>query len=74
MGRSGEIHPNRKPEDPPDPPHFQEIKVFLDIRSQSTGEIRSDFADAARTTALLHAIESSISSGDAEQVASIEEE
>ena len=74
MGRSGKIHPNRKPEDPPDPPHFQETKVFLDaIRSQSTGEIRSDFADAARTTALLHAIETSILSGNAEQVPSIEE-
>ena len=73
MGRSGRIHPDRRPEDPPDPPHFQETKVLLDaIRSQSMVEIRSDYLDAARTSALLHAIESSISSGGVEQVPFIE--
>ena len=69
MGRSGKIHPDRRPEDPPDPPHFEELKVFLDaIRSRSTSAIRSDFADAARTTALLHAIDASIASGNVETV------
>ena len=74
MGRSGEIHPNRRPQDPPDPPHFEEIKVFLNaIRNPSlTSAIRSDFADAARTTALLHAIEASIASENVEKVPLIE--
>ena len=72
MGRSGEVHPDRKPEDPPDPPHFEEVKVFLEaIRSGSMSGIRSDFSDAARTMALLHAIETSIVSGNAEWVPSI---
>ncbi len=70
MGRSGEIHPNRQPQDPPDPPHFEELKVFLNaIRNPSlTSAIRSDFTDAARTTALLHAIEASMASGNVEKV------
>ena len=73
MGRSGEIHPNRRPQDPPDPPHFEELKVFLNaIRNPSlTSAIRSNFADAARTTALLHAIEASIASGKVEKVPEI---
>lgn len=76
MGRSGEIHPNRRPQDPPDPPHFEEIEVFLDaIRNPLlTSAIRSDFADAARTTALLHAIEASIASGNVEKVFPITED
>lgn len=76
MGRSGEIHPNRRPQDPPDPPHFKEIEAFLNaIRNPSlTSAIRSNFADAARTTALLHAIEASISSGNVEKVFPIIEE
>ena len=69
MGRSGKVHPDRKPEDPPDPPHFEELRIFLEaVRTQSPSGIRSDFADAARTTALLHAIETSIASGNAEPV------
>ena len=73
MGRSGKIHPDRRPEDPPDPPHFEELKVFLDaIWSPSTSKIRSDFADAARTTALLHAIDASIANGKVERVPRID--
>lgn len=73
MGRSGQVHPNRKPEDPPDPPHFEEVKVFLDaIRCGSMAGILSDFADAARTMALLHAIETSIASGRAVPVPAID--
>ena len=72
MGRSGQIHPDRKPEDPPDPPHYDEVKVFLDaLRSGSMAGIRSDFADASRTMALLHAIESSVISGQVERVEGI---
>ncbi|NOZ21826.1 MAG: Gfo/Idh/MocA family oxidoreductase [Planctomycetes bacterium] len=69
MGRSGQVHPNRKPEDPPDPPHHDEMKVFLEaIRTGSMGAIRSPFADAAGTMALVDAITRSIESGSVEQV------
>jgi len=69
MGRSGEIHPDRKPEDPPDPPHCEEVKVFLEaIRTGSLGKVRSPFADAAGTMALVDAITRSIESGQVEKV------
>ena len=49
MGRSGRIHPRRLPEDPPDPPHCEETRVFLDaVRTGNTTAIRSDFTDGAR--------------------------
>ncbi|MEW6358614.1 MAG: Gfo/Idh/MocA family oxidoreductase [Planctomycetota bacterium] len=69
MGRSGQIHPDRKPEDPPDPPHHDEMKVFLDaIRTGSPAKVRSPFRDAAGTMALVDAITRSIESGRVENV------
>ena len=69
MGRSGTVHPDRKPHDPPDPPHCEELKVFLEaIRTGSMEKVRSPFADAARTMALVDAIARSIDSGRVEQV------
>ena len=69
MGRSGKIHPNRKPEDPPDPPHHLELEVFVEaIRTGSTEKIRSPFPVAAETMALAEAITDSIESGEVEKV------
>ena len=69
MGRSGEIHPDRETQDPPDPPHCEELKVFLEaIRTGSMAKVRSPFADAARTMGLVDAIARSIESGRVERV------
>jgi len=67
MGRGGKINPKRKPEDPPDPPHCEEMKVFLEaVRTGDTSGIRSPYADAAETVALVDAICRSMESGRVE--------
>jgi len=72
MGRSGKISPDRKPEDPPDPPHCEEIKVFLDaVRTGDMSKVRSTYRDAARTMALVDAVNRSIESGTVERVQSV---
>jgi predicted dehydrogenase len=72
MGRSGQVHPSRKPEDPPDPPHHDEMKVFLDaVRTGATAQIRSPFADAAQTVAVVDAVMRSVQTGQVVKVESV---
>jgi len=72
MGRSGKIHPDRKPTDPPDPPHFDEVKAFVEtVRTGDCSGIRCTYRDSLPTTALVDAIDRSIESGQAEELRAV---
>ena len=67
MGRSGKISPDRRPEDPPDPPHAEALRVFLEtVRSGDRSQIRSPYSDAVKSLAVVLAMNRSIDSGGVE--------
>jgi predicted dehydrogenase len=69
MGRSGQVPKDRRPEDPPDPPHYEEMKVFLDaVRRGDDRQIRSSYADAVKSLSVVLAMNQSIESGGVEAV------
>lgn len=69
MGRSGRIPDNRRPTDPPDPPHCEALKVFLAaVRSGDAGQIRSPYADAVQSLAVVLAMLHSSATGAVEAV------
>ena len=69
MGRSGKISPDRRPEDPPDPPHAEALKIFLEaVRSGDKSPIRSPYEDAIKSLALVLAMNRSIESDQVEKI------
>lgn len=69
MGRSGKISPQRRAEDPPDPPHCGAMEAFLEaVRSGSRTGIRSTYLDSVRSLAVVLAMNRSIETGQAEAI------
>ncbi len=63
MGREGSAVDWKGPT-PPDPPHYGALKTFLDaIGTQRPDLIKSDFADAAKTLAVVLAMNRSAATG-----------
>lgn len=66
MGRFGEIPKGRKPEDPPDPPHFEAMKTFIEaVKSGDQSQIRSSFLDSLQTLAVVLGMLRSAETGEA---------
>ncbi len=69
MGRSGRVSGKRAPEDPPDPPHYESLRVFLEaVRTGDRSLIRSPYHDAVRSLAAVLAMNRSITTGQVESV------
>ncbi len=69
MGRDETLSGDRSGEDPPDAMHYGEMITFLDaVRTRDTSAIRSSYADAMRSLAVVLAMNRSIDSGQVEPV------
>jgi predicted dehydrogenase len=69
MGRSGQISPQRKPEDPPDPPHCGAMQAFLEaVSSGRRSGIRSTYVDGLRSLAVVLGMNRSIDTGQVETI------
>ena len=60
---------NERVVEPPDPWHYEEIKVFLDaVRTRDTSRVHSSYDDGMRSLAVVLAMNRSIDSGEAEAI------
>lgn len=69
MGRTGKISPQRRPEDPPDPPHCGAMEAFLEaVSSGRRSAIRSTYLDGLRSLAVVLGMNRSIDTGQVETI------
>ena len=72
MDRFGEIPQGRKPEDPPDPPHFEAMKTFIKAtESGDQSQIRSSYLDSLKTLAVILGMLRSAETGEAVHINSV---